>query len=65
MKVIFDQSFIKSLDKIGEKDIRKRVEKIIIQIESVPSPDQIYNIKKLQGVSKLLSDQNRRLPVRH
>jgi mRNA interferase RelE/StbE len=49
MKVEFDKSFEKSLDKIKNKSIYSDVEKIIIQCENSKSLSEIHNVKKLSG----------------
>lgn len=49
MKVEFDKSFHKSLDKIEDSKILKKVEKIILVCESSSRLSEIQNIKKLSG----------------
>ena len=49
MEIIFDRSFNKSLDKIADKDVRKKIEQIILALEEADSLSQIANVKKLQG----------------
>lgn len=49
MEIIFDRSFSKSLDKIADKDLRKKIEQVIIAIEEADSLSQIPNVKKMQG----------------
>ena len=51
MKVEFDKSFLKSLDKIDDSKILKKVERIIIICESSSRISEIRNIKKLSGFS--------------
>jgi len=49
MKIEFDKSFEKSLDKIKNKSLYPKIEKIIIQCEVSKSLSEIPNIKKLTG----------------
>ena len=49
MTVEFDKSFAKWLSKIPDKALLKKIEKVIIQLESVQTLDQISNLKKLTG----------------
>jgi mRNA interferase RelE/StbE len=49
MKVEFDKSFYKSLDKIGNKTIFLRVEKFILNCEKAKSLNELHSIKKLTG----------------
>jgi mRNA interferase RelE/StbE len=49
MIIEFDRSFVKSLDRIDNPIILRRLEGIIIYIESAKSLTEIPNIKKLTG----------------
>jgi mRNA interferase RelE/StbE len=49
MIVEFDKSFDKSLDKIKNKSLFAKIEKIIIQCENSKSLSEIPNVKKLSG----------------
>lgn len=49
MEVTFDRSFSKSLDKINNKSILGKIEKIILQCEEAKSLTDIPNLKKMQG----------------
>ena len=49
MKVIFDRSFEKSLDKISDRNIKQNVEKVILQIEASSKIEAVSNIKKMRG----------------
>jgi len=49
MIIEFDKSFEKSLDKIKNKSIYPRIEKIILEFENSKSLSEIPNIKKLTG----------------
>ena len=49
MIVEFDKSFAKSLDKIHNQKILKRIENTILVLEQAASLKEIPNIKKLTG----------------
>jgi len=49
MKVEFDKSFEKWLSKITNKVLLGKIEKVIIQLESAQSLEQVSNVKKLIG----------------
>ena len=49
MKVLFDRSFEKSIDKIADVIIKKRVAKAIINMEDSASLEEIRNLKRLSG----------------
>ncbi len=49
MIVEFDKSFEKSLDKLKDKSLYPRIEKIISVLENSSSLSEITNIKKLSG----------------
>ncbi len=49
MIVEFDRSFSKSLDRVKDILILKRIESVIIQIEQAPSLSKVTNIRKLTG----------------
>ena len=51
MKVEFDKSFLKSLEKIKDSKTLHKIEKVIIKCEAVNSLYDIQNIKKLSGFS--------------
>ena len=51
MIVEFDKSFDKSLDRIKDPSLRRRIERTIIQIEKLDSISKLPNIKKLSGFS--------------
>lgn len=52
MQIEFDKSFSKSLDKIKENDILKKIENVIYHIDEAESLSQIKNVKKLVGFKK-------------
>lgn len=49
MIVEFDKSFEKSLDKIKNKSLFAKIERIIIQCENSKSLSEIPNLKKISG----------------
>jgi mRNA interferase RelE/StbE len=49
MKVRFDKSFNKAIDKIKDPSLLKRIESIIIKLELIDSIDKMTNTKKLIG----------------
>jgi mRNA interferase RelE/StbE len=49
MIVEFDKSFLKSLNKIGDRRILKRIESKITEFEKATCLDEISNVKKLTG----------------
>lgn len=49
MTVEFDKSFAKWLSKISDKALLKKIEKVILQLETVQTLGQISNLKKLTG----------------
>jgi mRNA interferase RelE/StbE len=51
MIVEFDKSFEKSLNKVHDHTILRRLKRIIIQIENSPSLSPIPNLLKLTGYS--------------
>lgn len=51
MIVEFDKSFEKSLNKVHDNTILRRLKRIIIQIENSPSLSPIPNLIKLTGYS--------------
>ena len=49
MIVEFDKSFERSLDKISNKSLFPKIEKIISTLETANSLEEFHNIKKLTG----------------
>lgn len=49
MNVFFDKSFGKSIDKINDKILLNRIEKVIIQSEKANEIKSISNLKKIIG----------------
>ena len=49
MKIVFDRSFSKSINPIASAPVKKKLESIILQIESAKSLHDIPNLKKMEG----------------
>jgi mRNA interferase RelE/StbE len=49
MIIEFDRSFDKSLNKIQDPTILRRLRRVIVQLENAPSFSQVPNIVKLSG----------------
>ena len=49
MKIVFDTSFYKSLDRVPLNSLKKKINSIILNVENAKSVRDISNIKKLQG----------------
>ncbi len=49
MNVEFDSSFLKSLRKLKEVQVRERVEQLILLLEQTHSFSKISNVKKIAG----------------
>ncbi len=49
MKIEFDKSFLKSLDKIKDRKILQKIEQIILVCESANNLGDIKNLRKLSG----------------
>ena len=49
MKLEFDRSFSKSLNRVMDSNILKKIENIMTEIESAKSLKDIRNLKKLVG----------------
>jgi mRNA interferase RelE/StbE len=49
MIVEFDKSFEKTLDKIKDKSLFPRINKIIVNLEKANSLSELINVKKLSG----------------
>lgn len=49
MIIEFDKSFEKTLDKIKDKSLFSRINKIIINFEKANSLSELINVKKLSG----------------
>jgi len=49
MKVLFKKKFLKNINALNNKELKQRIEQIIIDIENVSDFNQIINLKKLKG----------------
>lgn len=49
MKLEFDKSFSKSMDKINDKQIKTKILNIISELEKIKTMKDIVNLKKLKG----------------
>jgi mRNA interferase RelE/StbE len=49
MKVLFEKKFLKNIDALSNKELKQRIEQIIIDIENASDFSQIINLKKLKG----------------
>lgn len=49
MKIQYDKSFYKSLEKIKDRSILKRIETVILRAEKTENIDRLPNSKKLVG----------------
>ncbi|HEY88267.1 MAG TPA: type II toxin-antitoxin system RelE/ParE family toxin [Thermoflexia bacterium] len=49
MKVEFKRSFVKDLERVRHKGLKKRVKQIITQIEEKQTLQEIGNVKRLRG----------------
>ncbi|MDP2423859.1 MAG: hypothetical protein U1C46_07855 [Bacteroidales bacterium] len=52
MIVIYDKSFLISLDKLDNQRIKKQLITVIEQIENAASPNEISKLVKLTGFNK-------------
>ena len=52
MKVFFDQSFLKSIDKLKESSVKSKVEQLIFSVEKANSLKEVVGLKKLTGYKK-------------
>lgn len=49
MNVLFDKSFLKSLDKISDNSVKSKISAIIINVEEANNLSEIKQLKKLKG----------------
>ncbi len=52
MKTAFTNKFLNQVSSLRFKTIRKKVEKVILEVENADSLSQIKNLKKLRGETK-------------
>jgi mRNA interferase RelE/StbE len=51
MKIRFDKSFVKALDKIREPKVLKRIQIAILRAEAATTLEEMPNVRKLTGHS--------------
>jgi mRNA interferase RelE/StbE len=49
MRILFDRSFSKSLDKLKDKQVRGKLKDLIIRMEKAESLNDLPAIKKMKG----------------
>lgn len=49
MIVLFEKKFLKNIDSLNNKELKQRIEQIIIEFENTKDFNQITNLKKLKG----------------
>jgi len=49
MKVLFEKKFLKNIDSLSDKELKQRIEQLIIDFENASDFSQIVNLKKLKG----------------
>jgi mRNA interferase RelE/StbE len=49
MKVRFDKSFVKALDRIQDPNVLKRIESVLLKAEKASALSELTNLKKLKG----------------
>lgn len=49
MEVLFEKHFLKSIDKLGNKELQESIIEIITNVEKAKTLSEIKNIKKLKG----------------
>ena len=49
MKVRFDKSFVKALDRIQDPNVLKRIESVLLKAEKASALSEPTNLKKLKG----------------
>jgi mRNA interferase RelE/StbE len=49
MEVLFEKHFLKSIDKLGNKELQESIIEIITNVEKAKTFSEIKNIKKLKG----------------
>ena len=49
MKILFEKKFLKNINALSNKELKRRIEKIIIDIENANDFNQIINLKKIKG----------------
>jgi mRNA interferase RelE/StbE len=67
MKLIFDKSFAKDLEKIHDAGLLKKIEKAILDVKSAPRLSSIKSLKKLSGYKdfyRIRIDNSHRIGIR-
>jgi mRNA interferase RelE/StbE len=49
MKVRFDKSFVKALERIQDPNVLKRIESVLLKAEKASALSELNNLKKLKG----------------
>lgn len=49
MKVVFDKSFSKSIEKLGNRKIKTKITDFIVKLEAAGSLEEIPSVKKMTG----------------
>lgn len=49
MKVLFDKSFLKSLEKMKSTKVKSKLKEVIEELESAENLQQVKSVKKIQG----------------
>jgi mRNA interferase RelE/StbE len=52
MKTVFTNKFLQQVSSVRFKTIRKKVEKVILEVEKAETLSEIKNLKKLKGETK-------------
>ena len=52
MKTVFTNKFLQQINAVRFKTIRKKVEKVILEVEKAETLSEIKNLKKLKGETK-------------
>jgi mRNA-degrading endonuclease RelE of RelBE toxin-antitoxin system len=49
MKILFERKFLKDIDVLNDKDLKLKIEQIIIEIENSKNFNNFLHLKKLKG----------------
>lgn len=49
MEVVFDRSFLKAITKLKDKELKLRIEKLIVEVEQADTLADIKHLKKMEG----------------
>lgn len=67
MKLLFDKSFKKDLEKIQNTELLQKIEKSVLNVKSATGPSTITSLKKLKGYKdfyRIKIDYSYRIGVR-